>query len=126
MIRRLFPLRWAAITAWTAAAVGWGVALFATAEAGSGVGTVAVSPPTTAADLPPSTSVVVDTVPTSTTLPTLPDTGLVIIRYTPVPAPEAVEIVRTVRVAPPAPVSSSPAAAAPQPAPAPTVTSSGS
>ena len=126
MLKRLFPLRWAKIAAWTGAALAWGTTAIAVASnTGS---TVPAEPPALPLALEPPT-----TTSTTTTLalvPELPARGLVVVRYTPVPPPPPQIVTRTVVVAGPsggggsatAPAASAPAA----PAPSAPVQSSGS
>lgn len=104
--RRFFPLRWARITAWTAATLAWGSTAIAVASQ---------TPPEEAAPvtLPPADSV---EAPSAEAVPAMPASGLVVIRFTPAPTPPPQIITRTVTV-PSAPVQ--------QQAPA-TVVSSGS
>lgn len=113
MNSRLSPARIVGIAAWTAASVMWGAAAVAFAS----------KPPEVAAEPPPLILALPETTTTIASVPTMPETGLVVLRYTPVARPEAEVIVREVRVAGPA--SSSPAASAPARKPTKT-TSSGS
>lgn len=117
-IKRLFPERWARILSWTTAAIAWGaVAAMSMARAESVAAPVADGSATT------STTATTQVTTTSTTVPTQPANGLVIIRYVPVPPPQAEVIVNTVTVQGKAPKSAgSPSVASS----APTVTSSGS
>ena len=108
MWKRLFPTRWARIISWTLAALTWATTGLIAQNTPEVTEAVPVVPPPE-----PPVSPVVTTVPTP--LPTVPDDGLVILRYTPVPPPPPQEIVRTVVVG-----------RAAQPSQAPTVTSSGS
>ena len=131
MFKRLFPLRWARIAAWTGAALAWGTTAIAVASSTSP--SVPAEPPALPLALEPPT-----TTSTTTTLapvPELPQRGLVVVRYTPVPPPPPKVVTRTVVVAgssggggssaaPAAPAPAAPAAAAP--APSAPVQSSGS
>jgi hypothetical protein len=92
--RRLSIGRIAAITAWTGAAVAWGTAVVS----------VAAANPDTAVEEPVPEPVVA--APTTTVLapvPNMPDSGLIVVRYTPVARPEPVVIIerRVVQVASP-------------------------
>jgi len=88
-LKRLFPLRWASIVAWTGAALAWGsVGVAATANGQANDGETPPSPEPVA---PVTTAAV-----TRPTIPESPDSGLVIIRYTPVEPPAAQVIVNTV------------------------------
>lgn len=92
--RRLTIGRVAAITAWTGAAVAWGTAV---------VSVAAANPDVPAAD--PVLELVV-AAPTTTVfapLPAMPDSGLIVVRYTPVARPEPVVIIerRVVQAASP-------------------------
>ena len=89
-IKRLFPNRWAKILAWTGAALAWSsvaVAVVVKGEVKAGDQLDAAVDP-----IEPTTT----TTSTLALLPEPPDEGLVIIRYTPVPAPAAQVITRTV------------------------------
>lgn len=102
MAKRLTPSRIAGISAWTAAAVVWG-----TAVVSSSVATEAASAqPEEPQPAPPVETPVIDEI--LAPVPTMPDSGLVIIRYTPVPVPEAQVVVerRVVQVSGPAPAAS--------------------
>lgn len=113
MNSRLSPARIVGIAAWTAASVMWGAAAVAFAS----------KPPEVAAEPPPLILALPETTTTTTaSVPTMPEGGLVVLRYTPVARPEAEVIVREVRVAGPA--SSSPAASAPASKPKKTTTTS--
>jgi hypothetical protein len=91
MIKRLFPNRWARITAWTAAAVAWSVSVMAAALQSDVVASAeATEPP----GPPPSTS----TVTLQPVVPTLPESGLRVLRFTPVDPPPPEVITRTVEV----------------------------
>ena len=113
--KRLPVPRIAGIVAWTAASVAWGTALVATAnaapEAEDGVEGPAPDP---VVIVEPQERIVLAPVPT------MPESGLVVLRYTPSEKPEAQVVVRRVVV-------SSPGGGSPSPAKAPTkVKSSGS
>jgi hypothetical protein len=112
MSSRLSPARIVGIAAWTAASVMWGAAAVAFAS----------KPPEAAAEPPPLILALPETTTTTASVPTMPESGLVVLRYTPVARPEAEVIVREVRVAGPA--SSSPAASAPASKPKKTTTTS--
>lgn len=111
MAKRLTASRVAGITAWSAAAVAWGTAAVALVAPASSTGApvVVLEPPSPLA--PVQSSV---TVPQAA-FPTMPETGLVIVRYTPVERPEAEVVVERRIVAATTPT-----------APAPRVKSSGS
>ena len=93
MIKRLFPNRWARITAWTGAAVAWAVSVMAVAAQPPAGATV--DEPAPIATTPPTTAT---TTSTMATMPTIPDSGLVVIRFTPVPPPPPQVVTRTVVV----------------------------
>ena len=97
MNSRLSPARILGIAAWTVASVVWGAAAVAFAS----------KPPEAAAEPPPLILALPATTTTMAAVPTMPETGLVVLRYTPVARPEAEVIVREVRVSGPA--TSSPA-----------------
>jgi len=128
MLKRLFPLRWAKIAAWTGAALAWGTTAIAVASNTSSA--VPAEPTALPLAIEPSTT----TSTTTTTLapvPELPERGLVVVRYTPVPPPPPQVVTRTVVVAGPSGggggSAAAPAAAAPAaPAPSAPVQSSGS
>ncbi|MGB5655002.1 MAG: hypothetical protein WBN35_00130, partial [Acidimicrobiia bacterium] len=84
MIRRLFPLRWAKIAAWTGAALAWGTAAIAVASSTNAAGP-AEEPALPLAFEPPTTTSTTTT--TLAPMPELPERGLVVVRYTPVPPP---------------------------------------
>lgn len=89
MIRkRFFPVRWARILAWTAATLTWG----STAVA------VASRPPIDEAPSLPVPSIESQESSGSAVVPTMPDSGLVVIRFTPTPPPPPRVITRTVTV----------------------------
>lgn len=110
---RLSPSRIAGISAWTAAAVAWGTAAVAVANP--------PQPPVTKAEPVPEPAVPIEVTTTvRPAVPTIPSTGLVIVRYTPVPIPEP-ETISERRVV------STPGAGTPSaPAPAPPAKSGGS
>lgn len=92
--KRLPVSRLAGIAAWTAASVAWGTAAIAVANE---------APTTTAKALgvmqsPPPVEAHEEVL---APVPTLPESGLVILRYTPVERPEAKVVVRTVTVSSP-------------------------
>jgi len=93
MIRKRFPaIRTLRISAWTTIALAWGIAIIGRQmEAPAAEETVAPEPVST-------TSTVVQA---ETTMPTMPEDGLIVIRYTPAPPPPP--IVRQVVVSGPAP-----------------------
>ena len=93
MIKRLFPNRWARITAWTGAAVAWAVSVMAAAAQSPSLATV---PETHVPDVAPTSSEI--TTATIVTMPTVPDSGLVVIRFTPVAPPAPQVVTRTVVV----------------------------
>ena len=134
MLKRLLPLRWAKIAAWTGAALAWGTAAIAVASS-TNASTPAHEPALPVAIEPPTTTSTTTT--TRAPVPELPERGLVVVRYTPVPPPPPQVVTRTVVVAgssggggggsAPAPASAAPAAPAPAaPAPSAPVQSSGS
>jgi hypothetical protein len=92
--RRLSLGRIAAITAWTGAAVAWGTAVVSVAAANPDIATEESAPePVVAA---PTTRMLA-------ALPDMPDSGLIVVRYTPVARPEPEVIIerRVVQVASP-------------------------
>lgn len=97
---RLSPPRIASIAAWSAAAVAWGTVGVAAASYGSVPGAVdavefvPVPVVDTASDPVPMAA--------QSSLPTMPERGLVVLRYTPVDRPEPERITRTVTVSEPA------------------------
>jgi hypothetical protein len=106
--KRLSVSRVAGIAAWTTASVAWGTAA------------VALSAPSPATEAPaetpqipvPSTSVAQDQL---AALPSMPESGLIVLRYTPAERPQPTVVVRTV---PAQGTSPSPAASPSAPAPA--------
>lgn len=120
IVKRLFRLRWARITVWTGAALAWGTSAVAVAAS---MQTEGIAEGTTQTSIEESSAT---TTTTTTPLPAAPRDGLVVIRYSPVPAPPPETIVRTVvvqesagtgNVAPPAAEGRSPSPAkSPQPA----------
>jgi hypothetical protein len=92
--RRLSIGRIAAITAWTGAAVAWGTAVVSVAAANPDVQTEEEAP---APIVVPVTETVLAHVPD------MPDSGLIVVRYTPVERPEPEVIIqrRVVTVASP-------------------------
>jgi hypothetical protein len=102
--RRLTPARIAGIAAWTAASVTWGtagVALVVTASEAEGPPDDPIAEPVVLA-----ASVSTSLAP----VPTMPEGGLVVLRYSPTAKPEAPVVVRRVVVA----ATSSSAASAPE------------
>lgn len=96
MIRRLFPMRWAKIAVWTGAALAWGTTAIAVASNANAA--APVDEPALPQPVEPSTT----TSTTSTTaapIPDMPERGLVVVRYTPVPPPPPQVVTRTVVVA---------------------------
>lgn len=116
--RRLPISRLAGVAAWTAASVTWGTAVVAVAN------TPATTPPiaSVGGDAPPDAVASIQ-VETLATMPTMPETGLVVIRYTPTVRPAPVVTVRRVVTGPAPTVMGAPPA---DPAPATRETSSGS
>lgn len=89
-VKRLFPNRWAKILAWIGAGVAWGsVAVAADLRDPALAGAEPATPET-----PSTESATADT--TLEALPIAPESGLVIIRYTPVAPPAPEVIVKTV------------------------------
>jgi hypothetical protein len=90
--RRLSIGRVAAITAWTGAAVAWGTAVVSFAAANPDVQT---EEPVPVAEVSAQTTTVLAPVPA------MPDSGLIVVRYTPVARPEPEVIIerRVVQVA---------------------------
>lgn len=89
--RRLSPSRVAGIAAWTAASVTWGTAAVALANATPGV-----EPEVPVGEPAPTTTTILVDAPAAA--PTLPESGIVVLRYTPVERPEPKVIVQTVTV----------------------------
>lgn len=97
---RLSPPRIASIAAWSAAAIAWGTVGVAVASHGSVVGAV-----DTGDFVPvPTADTALDPVPMAaqSSLPTMPERGLVVLRYTPVARPEPDRVVQTITVSEPA------------------------
>lgn len=96
MLKRLFPMRWAKIAAWTGAALAWGTTAIAVA---SNANATAASdePPIPQAIEPPTTTSTTTT--TVASVPEMPERGLVVVRYTPVAPPPPEIVTRTVSVA---------------------------
>jgi hypothetical protein len=122
---RLPISRIAGIAAWSAASVAWGTTAVAVANHTTQPANTepAEAAPVVAADPQP----IVEQAP----VPTMPEGGLVVLRYTPSEAPRAETIIRRVVVASPsgggsAPAAAAPAASAPAPPPPATTQSSGS
>ena len=117
--QRLPATRIAGILAWTAASVAWGTALVATANAVPQAEELAEG-------TQPDPVILVDPLDQEVLapVPAMPESGLVVLRYTPSEKPEAKVVVRRVVVSSPSGSSSAPAKA---PKKAPTkVKSSGS
>ncbi len=91
IIKRFFPNRWARITAWTAAAVAWVTSLLVI-QADRALPAGAVEPP------PPPATTIPETATTLAPIPEATDRGLVVLRFTPTPAPPPEVITRTVVV----------------------------
>lgn len=92
MLKRLFPSRWARIVAWTGAAVAWGTSVVAVQAASQEAVSAEPEPA-------PEPEPQVEEVPAPVAaVPDMPEQGLVIIRYTPVPPPPPEVITRTVTV----------------------------
>lgn len=96
ILKRLFPTRWAKILAWTGASLAWGTTLIAVAANGAATDVVE-QPETPVAIDPPTTTTVATT--TTVPMPDMPERGLVVVRYTPVPPPPPQVVTRTVVVA---------------------------
>lgn len=96
MIKRLFPMRWAKIAAWTGAALAWGTTAIAVASNAGAAATVD-EPIQPQAIEPQSTTSTTST--TAAPIPDMPERGLVVVRYTPVPPPSPQVVTRTVVVA---------------------------
>ena len=94
--KRLFPMRWAKIVAWTAAALAWGTtAIAVAANAGAAGPTDQLEP----VAVPGPTTTTSSTISTTAPMPDMPERGLVVVRYTPVPPPPPQVVTRTVVVA---------------------------
>jgi len=91
IIKRLFPTRWARITAWTAAAIAWVVSVLATQ-------TVAPSAAATPETTDEPTEAIAPVTQAVEVMPTAPEDGLLIIRFTPAPPPPPRVITQTVVV----------------------------
>jgi hypothetical protein len=96
MFRRLFPIRWAKIAAWTGAALAWGTTAIAAASNTSSTAPADELTLPLAVESPTTTS---STTATVAPVPDLPERGLVVLRYTPVPPPPPQVVTRTVVVA---------------------------
>jgi hypothetical protein len=116
--KRLPASRIAGIIAWTAASVTWGTAVVAIAN-------VAPEPPQPEASADPEPVVLIEpqAAEVLAPVPTMPESGLVVLRYTPSEKPEAQVVVRRVVVSSP---SGGGSTAAATPAPAPTKVKSSS
>lgn len=121
-IKRLLPGRWARILGWAFAGVTWGTTAVAVAAGAGGTDAPATTLP---APIEPAV-VPAPEAATTATIPDQPAAGLVVIRFTPAPKPEAQIITRTVTVASPGGGGSVSAPPAQQPAAPVVVTSSGS
>lgn len=97
---RLPRSRWARIGAWTGAALAWGTTIVMTQEKASG---------DASADEPQLDAALAE-LPAGSVLPNMPASGLVILRYAPIPVPEQVVVTRYVTVT--VPVGSAAATAA--------------
>jgi hypothetical protein len=104
--QRLPVTRVAGIVAWTAASVAWGTALVATANAVPQAVEMAEG-----TDPDPIIVVEPDEQLALTPVPTMPEAGLVVLRYTPSEKPEARVVVRRVVVSSPSGGGTAPAAA---------------
>lgn len=115
--QRLPMTRVAGIVAWTAASVTWGTAFVAVAN-------VTPEPEILAGGPEPEPVVIVepDAQDVLAQVPTMPESGLVVLRYTPSEKPEAKVVVRRVVVS--SPSSGGGSASAQAPAQAPTKTKS--
>jgi hypothetical protein len=107
-VKRLFPNRWARIIAWTGAAIAW---------SSVAVATIVKNEPAPPSEQEAATPVepAVATTSTSVAVPAVPENGLVVIRYTPVPPPKAEVVTRTVTVSGPSGTSGGGAKASPPP-----------
>lgn len=111
--KRLPASRIAGIVAWTAASVTWGTAAIAIAN-------VTPEPPLPEASADPEPVVLIEpqAAEVLAPVPTMPESGLIVLRYTPSEKPEAQVVVRRVVVSSPSGGgSSTPAASTPAPAP---------
>jgi hypothetical protein len=97
ILKRLFPTRWAKILAWTGASLAWGTTLIAVAANAAATDTAEQPVTPVAIDAPTTTTVVTTT--TTAPMPDMPERGLVVVRYTPVPPPPPQVVTRTVVVA---------------------------
>ena len=88
-VKRLFPRRWAAILAWTGAALAWGSVAVASGRAQPG-------PEENPEDVILPVEPIAVTVTTVSPIPEQPSRGLVVIRYKPVEPPAPQVIVNTV------------------------------
>ncbi len=98
ILKRLFPTRWAKILAWTGASLAWGTTLIAVAANAAATDVAEQAEAPVAID-PPTTTTVATT--TTAPVPDMPERGLVVVRYTPVPPPPPQVVTRTVVVAGP-------------------------
>jgi len=115
ILKRLFPTRWAKILAWTGASLAWGTTLIAMGT--NAAATDVVEQPQPALAIDPPTTTIVSTTATAP-MPDMPDRGLVVVRYTPVPPPPPQVVTRTVVVAGSSGGGGGGSAAAASPAPA--------
>lgn len=126
ILKRLFPTRWAKILAWTGASLAWGTTLIAVTSNAAATDAVEQPEAPVAIDPPMTTTIIATT--TTVPMPDMPERGLVVVRYTPVPPPPPQVVTRTVVVAGSSGGGGSTvtAAAAPAPAVSAPVKSSGS
>lgn len=117
--RRLSPSRVAGIAAWTAASLAWGTAAIALSNQPTATEDLAATPQS-----PTPMSDETTALDSFAGVPSMPGSGLIVLRYTPAERPEIAVVQETVN-RPPAP---SAVESAPTPAPPPAVTeqSSGS
>jgi len=120
ILKRLFPTRWAKILAWTGASLAWGTTLIAVASNAAATDAAEPSEAPVAIDPPTTTTIVTTT--TTVPMPDMPERGLVVVRYTPVPPPPPQVVTRTVVVAGPSGGGGGGGTATATAAPAPAVT----
>lgn len=89
--RRLSVARVAGVAAWTAASVSWGTAAVA----------IAAKPAEATAAGDPLVFALPEVTTTTAAVPDMPESGLVVLRYTPVARPEPQVVIREVRTAAP-------------------------
>jgi hypothetical protein len=82
LIKRLFPVRWAGIAAWTGAAIAWCVSIIGMQSASS-----APSDAAAAADATEDPAAVATLTQQAAAMPALPESGLLIVRFSPQPPP---------------------------------------